>query len=148
MLIVSCSHGRHLGRVIAKRLKKRFSELIVEKFPDDELRVIYNSNLKNKKVVLVQSFYRSISDCIVEVVLAAKTAKELGVKNITLVAPYFPYLRQDKRFHKGEAVSQSIIAELIGKYFDAVCIMDPHLHRTRKLDAIFKIKSKRLTANS
>lgn len=147
MLIVSCSHGNNLGYLIAKKLMKKHSELIVNKFPDDELVTRFNPTLKSKTVVLVQSFYKSISDCMIEIIFAAKTAKELGAKKVILVAPYFPYLRQDKRFHKGESVSQSIIADLMDKYFDAVYIMDPHLHRKNKLSNIFKIKSIKLTAN-
>ena len=147
MLIVSCSHGKHIGYLVAKKLKKRHSALIVDKFPDDELRVRLDSSLKNKIVVLIQSFCRNVSDCIVEVILAAHTAKELGAKKVILAAPYFPYMRQDKRFHKGEAISQRIIAGLIDRYFDAVCIMDPHLHRKSRLDDLFKIKTKKLTAN-
>ena len=36
---------------------------------------------------------------------------------------------------------------MIDKYFDAVYLMDPHLHRKNKLENIFKIKPKKLTAN-
>lgn len=148
MLIISCSHGKHLGYLIAKKLNKQHSNLLVDKFPDDELHIRFKSDLRSKSVILVQSFYKNISDCIIEVIFAAKTAHELRAKKVVLVAPYFPYLRQDKRFHKGEAVSQSIIADLIDKYFDAAYIMDPHLHRRNKLEHLFKIKAKKLTANS
>jgi len=147
MLVVSCSHGTHLGISIARRLNASHSQLIVSKFPDGEILIKFNSNLKNKKVILVQSFYNNISDCLVEAVLASATAKELGAKKIILVAPYFPYLRQDKRFHAGESVSQGIIAGLIDKYFDEVYVIDPHLHRKESLSEIFKIKSIKLTAN-
>lgn len=147
MLIISCSHGKHLGYLIAKKLKDNHSELIVDKFPDDEIRIRFAVELKNKDIVLVQSFYKNISDCIVEVIFAAKTAKELGAKEVILVAPYFPYLRQDKRFNSGEAISLNIVAEIIDKYFDAVYVMDPHLHRKNKLEHIFRIKSIELTAN-
>lgn len=148
MLIVSCSHGKHLGHSIADKLNKKHSELITDKFPDGELRIRFNTELKSKSVILVQSFYKDISNCIVEAILAAKTANELGAKKVILVAPYFPYLRQDKRFHKGEAISQNIIAGLIDKYFDEVYILDPHLHRKGKLGEIFKIKAEKLTANA
>ena len=148
MLIVSCSHGTHLGSSIAKILRCNHSKLFFKKFPDDEVYTRFNADLLNKQVVLVQSFYKNINDCIIEVIFASKTAKELGAKKIVLVAPYFPYLRQDKRFHKGEAISQKIIAGLIDKYFDGVYIMDPHLHRENRLEHLFKIKAKRLTANA
>lgn len=148
MIIVSCSHGKHLGYLIARKSGNRHSFLSADKFPDDELRIKFGCELKNKDVALVQSFYKNVSDCIVEAVLAARTARELGAKKVVLIAPYFPYLRQDKSFHKGEAVSQRIIAGLMDKYFDAICIMDPHLHRKNKLSDIFKIKAKKMTANS
>ncbi len=148
MLIVSCSHGKHLGYSIANKLNKKHSELLTDKFPDDELHIRFNLELKDRSIILVQSFYKDISDCIIEAIFSAKTAYELGAKKVILVAPYFPYLRQDKRFHKGEAISQNITAGLIDKYFDAVYILDPHLHRKSKLEELFKIKSKKLTANA
>ena len=147
MLIIGCSHGRHIAKLVAKQSKTKYSELIAEKFPDDEVMVRLNVNLNGKVAVFVQSFYKNISDCILEVILAAKTARELGAKKSVLLAPYFPYLRQDKRFNKGEAVSQGIIVELIGMYFDSVYIIDPHLHRTKRLKDIFNVASTELTAN-
>ena len=148
MLIVSCSRGGHLAKLIAKGVKADYSELIVSKFPDDELQIRLNADLLGKNIYFVQSFYGTVSDCIIEVILAAKTAKELGAKKIILIAPYFPYMRQDKRFHSGEAVSQKIIAELVGNYFDFIYTLDPHLHRTNRLGDVFKTKSKKLTANT
>lgn len=148
MLIISCSHGGHLGRRTAKKSGLHHSRIIADKFPDNELRVKFNIDLKNHVVALVQSFYGNISDCIIEVVLAAKTAKELEARKIILLAPYFPYMRQDKRFNSGEAISQEIIAELIGNYFDSVYLIDPHLHRTKRLENVFKIKSYNLSAAS
>ena len=147
MIVISCSHGAHLGIRIAKNLRAAHSNLAVIKFPDDEILVKFNSSLKGKDVALVQSFYGNVSDCLIEVILAAATAKEIGAKKVMLVAPYFPYLRQDKRFNAGESVSQGIIAGLIDKYFDSGYIIDPHLHRKDSLSEIFKIKSAKITAN-
>ena len=146
-MIVSLTHGKHLGMMIARKAKIGHSNLAVDKFPDDELRVQFLFNPKGKRIFLVQSFYGNVSDCIMETILAAKTARELGAKKISLIAPYFPYLRQDKRFRPNEAVSQYIVADMIDGYFDQVFIIDPHLHRTKSLGNIFKTKSVRLTAN-
>ncbi|MBI4143247.1 ribose-phosphate diphosphokinase [Candidatus Woesearchaeota archaeon] len=148
MIVVSCSHGAHLGTKVAKLLHKSHSALLVDKFPDGELRVRLDCDVEGKEIVLVQSFYKDVSDCLIEMILSAHTAAELGAKKVILVAPYFPYMRQDKRFRQGEAVSQKIIASLVDKYFDAVYIMDPHLHREDKLEHVFRISSKKLTANS
>jgi len=147
MIIIGCSRGKHLAGKIAKKLRRPYSELKVKRFPDGELYVRFMKDIRNKEVVLVQSFYGYISDCIIETIFAAETAKDLGAKKVTLVATYFPYLRQDKRFNPGESISNEVMAELINKYFDSVYIIDPHLHREANLSHIFSIKAKRIDSN-
>ena len=147
MLIVGCSHGLHLAKIIAKKLKKTYSALEVTHFPDSEIKLRFNVDVKDKTVVLVQSFYGNVNDCIIESLFAAETAKDVGAKKVILVAPYFPYLRQDKRFNPGECISLKTISKNIDEDFDEVYIVDPHLHRERTLEHIFKIKSHKLTAN-
>src|SRR3989338_2315531 len=147
MIIISCSHGLHIARKIAAKLKKPYSALEVTHFPDSEIKLRFKVDVKNKDIVLVQSFYGNVNDCIIEALFAAETARDLGAKKITLAAPYFPYLRQDRRFNPGECISLRTIAQNIDEDFDNVIIMDPHLHREKTLKHIFKISSKRLTAN-
>ena len=131
-----------------RKLKVKYHELEVTKFPDSEIKLRFKTSLKGKNVVLVQSFYENVNDCLVEALFAAETAKDLGAKKIILAAPYFPYLRQDKRFNPGECISLRTIAKNIDEDFDKVLIIDPHLHREKTLEHIFRIKSKRLTANN
>ncbi len=147
MIIISCSHGLHLAKKIAAKLKKPYSALEVTHFPDSEIKLRFKADVKGKDVVLVQSFYGNVNDCVIEALFAAETAKDLGAKKITLAAPYFPYLRQDRRFNPGECISLRTIAQNVDEDFDKVIIMDPHLHREKTLKHIFKISSKRLTAN-
>lgn len=148
MIIVSCTHGKHLGKSISRMLRKPHSELEVTTFPDSEIRPRFTVDVKNKSVVLVQSFYGNVNTCIIEALFAAETAKDLGAKKVTLIAPYFPYLRQDKRFSEGECISLKTIAKNIDEDFDEIYIIDPHLHRERTLSHIFRIRSHKLSANS
>ncbi|GEM_PF-42096 len=136
MLVVAGTGGRHLGRRLAKSLRAEFSELEVEKFPDGELRVRFRKPVKGKVLVILQSFFGDINDKIIETLLAAHTARELKAEQLLLLAPYFPYLREDKRFEPGEAVSAKILAKIFD-IFDFVLILDPHLHRFRTLDEFF-----------
>ena len=148
MLVISCSHGKHLAKKISQKLKKPYSELKVTHFPDSEIKLRFKVDVKRKVVVLVQSFYGNINDCVIETLFAAETARDLGAKRVILVAPYFPYLRQDKRFNPGECISLQTIAKNIDEDFDEVFIIDPHLHREKTLKHIFRIKSYKLTANT
>jgi len=81
-------------------------------------------------------FYRSLNDPdgkIVELLLAASAARDQGAERVVLIAPYLAYMRQDRAFHPGEAVSQRVIGRLIADHFDALLTVDPHLHRIANL---------------
>ena len=147
MLIIGCSKGRHLGKAIAEHLGIEYIELEVKRFPDNEIYLRYPKGVSGEDVVFVQSFYGEINDALVEVIFAAETAEDLGAKRLILAAPYFPYLRQDKRFKEGECISLRTVAGVIDDFFDEIMIIDPHLHREKTLSHIFKIHSKKLTAD-
>jgi len=142
--VVACSGGKHIGKKISKHLKTGYSELKVKKFPDEELNLRFKKELKGKKVILVQSFYDNINDKVLETLMAFYTAKDLGAKKVELFSLYFPYFRQDKRFNKGECISIQVISKLF-KEFDKIYFVDPHLHRIKNLDEVFR-NGKKLTS--
>lgn len=107
----------------------------VRQFPDGESLVRVSAATDH--VVLVRSLYHPTAK-IFEVLLAASALRDNGAKTITLVAPYLGYMRQDKAFHDGEAVSQRVMGDVIGRYVDRVVAVEPHLHRTHDLTAVFK----------
>ena len=74
MIIIGCSHGKHLAGKIAAKLKKPYSELEVTHFPDSEIKLRFKVKVKKKHVVLVQSFYGNVNDCVIEALFAAETA--------------------------------------------------------------------------
>lgn len=112
-----------------------YAEVQVHRFPDGESRLQLPTELP-ERVILCRSLDQP-NGKLVELELAAVTARELGARHLTLVAPYLCYMRQDKAFHPGEAVSQRIIGQWLARLVDAVITVDPHLHRTPQLrDAV------------
>lgn len=138
-MIIACSGGKHLARKIAKKSKSYYGELESERFPDSELRVRI-PDVKGKKIYFVQSFYKQedsdVNDKLVEVLFAAKTAKELKAKKVFLIAPYLSYMREDARFRNGESISAKILAKLFS-FFDKIYVVEPHLHRFKRFDDFF-----------
>ena len=119
------------GRSLAEALGIPCSMIGQHRFPDDESRLTLPEKLPGHAV-----FCRSLdhpNEKLLELLLAAKTARELGAEELTLVAPYLCYMRQDKAFHPGEVVSQQIIGDFLADLFDKVITVDPHLHRVRYL---------------
>ncbi|MFZ2388623.1 MAG: ribose-phosphate diphosphokinase [Polaromonas sp.] len=105
------------------------------RFPDGELKLRLPPALP-ERVVLLRTLAQP-NEKLIELMLAARTARELGARHLTLVAPYLAYMRQDIAFLPGEAVSQRIVGKYLASLFDAVITVDPHLHRIAALqDAV------------
>jgi ribose-phosphate pyrophosphokinase len=102
------------------------------RFPDGELRLKLPQALP-AQVVLWRSLHHP-NQKLVELLLAAQTARTLGARHLTLVAPYLAYMRQDMAFNPGEAVSQRIVGQFLASLFDSLITVDPHLHRVVTLD--------------
>lgn len=102
------------------------------RFPDGELRLRLPPELP-AHVVVLRGLHQP-NEKLVELLLAARSARTLGAQRLTLVAPYLGYMRQDIAFHPGEAVSQRIVGGFLAGLFDAVITVDPHLHRIATLD--------------
>src|SRR6185503_12811188 len=79
-------------------------------------------------------------------IFAAATARELGAARVGLVAPYLAYMRQDRRFNPGEAVTSRYVAKLISGAFDWLVTVDPHLHRYGALGEIYTIPTRAIHA--
>ena len=108
------------------------------RFPDGEWRLRLPEVLP-ERVVLWRSLHQP-NEKLVELLMAARTARELGARHLTLVAPYLAYMRQDMAFKPGEAVSQRIVGRFLADLFDAVITLDPHLHRIDTLDEAIPLK--------
>ncbi len=103
------------------------------RFPDGELKLTLPARLP-PRVIVLRSLHQP-NEKLVELMLLAQTAQELGARERVLVAPYLGYMRQDIAFTPGEAVSQRIIGRFLAALFEAVIAVDPHLHRTGQLQS-------------
>ena len=104
------------------------------RFPDGELKLRLPPALP-PHVVLLRTLHPP-NERLVELLIAAPAARELGARQLTLVCPYLAYMRQDIAFTPGEAVSQRHIGALLASRFDALVTVDPHLHRISRLDEV------------
>jgi len=144
-LLLGFPDYRRAGEALASTAGFNYAEVEVHRFPDEECRIRLPSSLP-ERVIFCRSLDRPDRK-LVELIIAASAARELGAKNITLVAPYLCYMRQDTAFHPGEAVSQQIIGRLLANYVDELVTVDPHLHRVHSLDKAVPVqRSQALTA--
>jgi ribose-phosphate pyrophosphokinase len=120
------------ARELAQALAMPCNRVDWHRFPDGEVKLTLPARLPEHVIV-----YRSLDHPekkLVELLLTAGGARQQGVEELTLVAPYLCYMRQDIAFNPGEVISQRIVGRFLADLFDNVVTVDPHLHRVHRLE--------------
>lgn len=141
LVLLSLGPGDAMFDRLVAELGARRGQVETRTFPDGESYVRLLTEVSGADVAILCSLVHP-NDRVVELLLLSQTAKELGATRVGLVAPYLAYMRQDKRFRSGEAVSARIFAGLISRYFDWLVTLDPHLHRYAALSEIYSIPTR------
>ena len=136
---------RELAVAMAPALGARVGRFDWRRFPDGESLVAIDETLSGMDVAIVASL-RSPDEMSIALRFAAATAREFGAKSVGLISPYLAYMRQDARFHSGEAVSASLYARFLEQSVDWIVTLDPHLHRNAALSDVFRIPAVRAEA--
>lgn len=139
MLLLTFADYLPQARRLAAQLACACLEIGVHPFPDGESLVTLPTALPEH--VLICRSLNQPNNKLIELLLSAKTARDLGAKRLSLIAPYLCYMRQDTANHPGEAVSQRIIGEVLAGLFDDVITVDPHLHRISALNQAIPLKN-------
>ncbi len=137
-LILGFPDYREQAQRLAQAAGLAYAEVEIHHFPDGESRVRLPAGL-SERVILCRSLDHP-NDKLIELALTTAAARELGVRHLTLVAPYLCYMRQDKAFRPGEAVSQPIIGQLLADWVEELITVDPHLHRVSHLEEAIPVK--------
>ncbi|MEK6749161.1 MAG: ribose-phosphate diphosphokinase [Pseudomonadota bacterium] len=119
------------ARRLASALNCNCRVIETHRFPDDE--VLVRVPLDSAPHVILYRSLAQPNEKLIELMLAAQTLRDKGARQISLIAPYLCYMRQDAENIPGEAVSQKIIGRWLADLFDAVYTIDAHLHRTHEL---------------
>ena len=123
-LVVALPGGEKFAPLLASSLRCDWHAISRHCFPDGETLVRYDVPLKGRTVVLACSLDHP-DDKTLALLFAADAARELGATQVGLVAPYLAYMRQDIRFHPGEAVTSRSYAKLLSANFDWLVTADP-----------------------
>jgi ribose-phosphate pyrophosphokinase len=140
-IVIPMPGNEAMAQALAQSLRADLGELQMRQFPDGETYLRLMTNVRERALVVVCSLDRP-NEKILPLLFAAATARELGAVNAGLVAPYLAYMRQDRRFQPGEAVTSREVARLLSSAFDWLVTVDPHLHRYGSLADIYSIPTR------
>jgi ribose-phosphate pyrophosphokinase len=140
-LVLPAPGSEEAAAALAGHLEAAVGGVEFRRFPDGESYLRLHGELANRDVVVVASL-RDPDPQALTLWYLAGTARELGARSVGLVAPYLPYMRQDRRFQSGEAVTSTIFARFLSQAFDWLVTVDPHLHRYASLAEIYSIPAR------
>jgi ribose-phosphate pyrophosphokinase len=137
-LLIPMPGNEAMAAALATALGGEVGELETRQFPDGESYLRLATDIAGRMVAIVCTLDHP-NGKFLPLSFTAATARELGAPRVGLVAPYLAYMRQDRRFKDGEAVTSTCFARLISSVFDWLVTVDPHLHRHSSLDEIYTI---------
>ena len=140
-LFVGMPGNEAMTLALARRLGGDTGQLELHAFPDGETYLRFATDVAGRALVIVCTLGRPNAKFL-PLIFAAATARELGAAKVGLVAPYLAYMRQDRRFKPGEAVTSRQTAQLLSNAFDWLVTVDPHLHRYGSLGDIYGIPTR------
>ena len=126
---------------LIRALGAQRAALQLHRFPDGESLVRLDADVTGRTVVIVASLAQPDAKAL-PLLFAADAARDLGATRVLLAAPYLAYLRQDRRFNTGEAITSRTFAALVSTVFDGIVTVDPHLHRYRSLGEVYRVPTR------
>src|SRR5215467_4534516 len=104
-------------------------------FANGEIFVRYNESVRGSDAFVVQSMAPPINHWLVESLIMVDALKRGSAKRITVVLPFYPYGRQDKKHRGREPISARLMADLF-KTAGANRILTVDLH-TAQIQGFF-----------
>ncbi len=121
--------------------------LTQRQFPDDESYLRIEQDVAQQDIFILATLDRP-NEKFLPLIFLADTLKELGAKSVSVIAPYLSYMRQDCRFHAGEAITSRSFAQSLSRHIDGLITVDPHLHRYHNLNEIYSVPAIAVSAEA
>ncbi|RZS40799.1 ribose-phosphate pyrophosphokinase [Herbihabitans rhizosphaerae] len=124
-----------LAEEVAKHLNVGLTPQSAYDFANGEIFVRFDESVRGCDAFVIQSHPAPLNNWLMEQLIMVDALKRASAKRITVVLPFYPYSRQDKK-HKGrEPISARLIADLF-KTAGADRLMTVDLH-TAQIQGFF-----------
>lgn len=127
LVIVSGRAHPQLAIDIASELDTDLVHTNARTFANGEIYARYGESVRGCDAFVIQSHTDPINEWLMEQLIMVDALKRASAKRITVVAPFYPYARQDKKGRGREPISARLVADLF-KAAGADRIMSVDLH--------------------
>ncbi len=146
MKLIAGSSNQPLAAAVAQELNIPLAQTEISQFANSENAIRITEDLKDEKVILLQSFSRPTDQHIIEFLLLADAIERAGAEELVAVIPWLGYSLQDKIFRPGEPISAKVIANMVSASFmKRIILLDLH---NSSIPGFFSKPTKHLSAMS
>ena len=101
-----------LAQEIADLLKVEIVPTRALNYANSEIYVRFEESVRGSDAFVIQSHAAPVNEWVMEQLIMVDALKRASAKRITVVAPFYPYARQDKKHRGREPISARLIADL------------------------------------
>ena len=112
LVLISGRAHPQLAQEVADELGTELLETESRTFANGEIYVRYSESVRGSDVFVLQSHCAPINEWLMEQLIMVDALKRASAKRITVIAPFFPYARQDKKHRGREPISARLVADL------------------------------------
>ena len=127
LVIISGRAYPELAEQVAAELETEVLPTDARTFANGEIYARFDESVRGCDAFVIQSHARPINEALMEQLIMVDALKRASAKRITVVAPFYPYSRQDKKGRGREPISARLVADLF-KAAGADRIMSVDLH--------------------
>ncbi len=130
LVLISGRAYPELAQNVAAELGAELVETDARTFANGEIYARFGESVRGADAFVIQSHTHPINEWLMEQLIMVDALKRASAKRITVVAPFYPYSRQDKKGRGREPISARLIADLF-KTAGADRIMSVDLHASQ-----------------
>ena len=127
LVLISGRAHPALAEDIARELGSELVPTDARTFANGEIYARFDESVRGSDAFVIQSHTQPINEWLMEQLIMVDALKRASAKRITVVAPFYPYARQDKKGRGREPISARLVADLF-KVAGANRIMSVDLH--------------------
>ncbi|MBO1902970.1 ribose-phosphate diphosphokinase [Leucobacter weissii] len=127
LVLISGRAHPELAEQVAVELGAELVPTDARTFANGELYARFDESVRGCDAFVIQSHTHPINEWLMEQLIMVDALKRASAKRITVVAPFYPYSRQDKKGRGREPISARLVADLF-KAAGADRIMSVDLH--------------------
>jgi len=144
LVIFGGSASTAVADEVCKYLELKRGRAVTSRFPDGEMLVKLDEDVRGKDCFIVQATCPPVNDNLMELLIFIDCLRRASAKRITAVIPYFGYARQDRKSEGRTPITAKLVANMLTKAgVNRVLAMNLHADQ---IQGFFDIPVDHLTA--